>query len=51
MVQDPVCKVYIPKRQALVWDQGLGEKKYFCSAECRKTYQDEHRSEKGKDGP
>jgi YHS domain-containing protein len=48
MVEDPVCKVYIPKRQALVWGTGQGEEKYFCSPECRKKYQEDTLKEKEK---
>ena len=48
MVEDPACKVYIPKGQALVWDMGHGEEKYFCSPECRKKYQEEILKDKEK---
>jgi len=33
MVQDPVCKVYIPKNNALS-TQKTGTTYYFCSKEC-----------------
>ncbi len=37
MVIDPVCRVYIPKRDALTARVG-GETVYFCSQECMKKY-------------
>lgn len=33
MVQDPVCKVYLPKREA-VSTVSEGQKVFFCSREC-----------------
>ena len=37
MVQDPVCKLYIPKREAVTTvDNGVT--RYFCSRECRDKY-------------
>jgi YHS domain-containing protein len=38
MVQDPVCKTYVPKRVALEGNRFDGEKAYFCSPECRDNY-------------
>jgi YHS domain-containing protein len=38
MVQDPVCKVYLPKRQAKVLNSANGIQYYFCSAECREKF-------------
>jgi YHS domain-containing protein len=38
MVQDPVCKTYVPKRMALEGNRSDGHKEYFCSAECRDNY-------------
>ncbi len=38
MVQDPVCKVYLPKRQAVVFNDSKGEMHYFCSTLCRDKY-------------
>ncbi|MBA4394016.1 MAG: YHS domain-containing protein [Desulfobacca sp.] len=38
MVLDPVCKVYIPKRQALVSKDPKGETQYFCSTQCREKF-------------
>lgn len=41
MVLDPQCGTYVPRGDAL---EGTvdGQKHYFCSKECRKTYQDRH---------
>jgi YHS domain-containing protein len=40
MVIDPVCRVYIPKREAIT-ARVRGETVYFCSQECmRKYFQD-----------
>jgi YHS domain-containing protein len=33
MVQDPVCKVYVPKKEALHLEQA-GATYYFCSRSC-----------------
>lgn len=38
MVQDPVCKVYLPKRQALVLSGPNGKIHYFCSTQCREKF-------------
>ena len=38
MVQDPVCKTYVPKRVALEGNRSDGQKEYFCSVECREHY-------------
>jgi YHS domain-containing protein len=37
LVQDPVCKVYLPRQEALCVERG-GKKHYFCSRECRRRY-------------
>jgi len=37
MVRDPVCGVYVPKREALTASSG-GETIYFCSPQCRERY-------------
>ncbi len=37
LVQDPVCKVFIPRRNALVASKD-GENYYFCSEGCRKKF-------------
>lgn len=38
MVQDPVCKTYIPRRVALEGNRPDGQKVFFCSTECRDNY-------------
>lgn len=38
MVQDPVCQVYLPKRQALVLKSGNEIIYYFCSTDCRDKF-------------
>jgi YHS domain-containing protein len=38
MVQDPVCKVYLPKRQALTVNGPIGKNEFFCSTECREKF-------------
>jgi YHS domain-containing protein len=38
MVQDPICKIYLPKRQAVNLS-GFGRTvHYFCSTQCRDTF-------------
>ena len=37
MVQDPLCKVYFPKRDAYRLKYG-GKELYFCSAECKNKF-------------
>ena len=37
MVIDPVCRVYIPRREALT-ARVAGETVYFCSRECMNKY-------------
>jgi len=37
LVQDPVCKVYVPRGEAIVV-KGQGEPVYFCSEKCRDHY-------------
>jgi YHS domain-containing protein len=38
MVQDPVCMVYVPKKEALVLDQA-DKSYYFCSRSCMNRFQ------------
>jgi YHS domain-containing protein len=38
MVQDPNCKVYLPKRQAKVLNSPKGPTYYFCSTQCREKF-------------
>jgi len=42
MVQDPVCKTYIPRREAIKKRIG-GEDHYFCSEECASRFESEQR--------
>lgn len=37
MVKDPVCNVYIPKRNAVAIDVD-GKRLYFCSEKCKNEY-------------
>jgi len=38
MVQDPVCMVYVPKKEALVLEQA-GKSHYFCCRSCMDRFQ------------
>ena len=38
MVQDPVCRVFIPRENAVSEEIG-GQTYYFCSPACAKTFQ------------
>lgn len=38
MIQDPVCRVYVPKGTAVAQSIG-GQTYYFCSAQCAKAFQ------------
>ena len=38
MVQDPVCKVYVPKKEALHLDKA-GKSYYFCCRSCMDRFQ------------
>jgi YHS domain-containing protein len=46
MVEDPMCKVYLPKRQALVEKGADGKMHYFCSPECRDKFIEQTKKEK-----
>jgi len=49
LVEDPVCHIYIPKKQAIVL-QDEDTVVFFCSEQCRKIYSDgrqTHRQENG----
>lgn len=49
LVEDPVCHIYLPKRQALVLHES-DTSVFFCSEQCRKIYSDNletNRQEKG----
>ena len=37
MVQDPVCGVFLPRREAIRVNQNTGDV-YFCSNECKTKY-------------
>jgi len=37
LVQDPVCRLYIPRREAVV-HRGRDADSYFCSEKCRDIY-------------
>lgn len=37
MVQDPVCKVYLPRQQAIEYKKD-GQIHYFCSEQCKDKY-------------
>ncbi len=39
LVEDPVCHIYIPKRQAIVL-YDMDTPVFFCSEQCRKIYCD-----------
>lgn len=41
LVEDPVCHIYIPKRQAIVLHD-TDTPVFFCSEQCRKIYCDSH---------
>ena len=43
MVQDPYCKIYIPKNEAHRVVLG-GNELFFCSKECAEKYKDEVKS-------
>ncbi len=45
LVEDPVCKKLVPKNQAVTVEHE-GERKYFCSDECCKTFVSEKGAEK-----
>ena len=39
LVKDPVCGVYVPKKEALVYSRG-GKLYYFCCEECLKKFKE-----------
>ncbi len=41
LVQDPVCKAFIPPESAVTW-QHKGQTHHFCSDRCAAAYRDEH---------
>ena len=42
MVQDPVCKMYLPRHQALELKKD-GREYYFCNEQCRNKFLDENK--------
>jgi YHS domain-containing protein len=40
MVEDPVCKVYVPKGRSLVLHLEGGKTEHFCSPACRDLYKE-----------
>ena len=49
LVEDPVCHIYIPKRQAIVLQES-DTPVYFCSEQCRKMYCDAHKTDRQENG-
>ncbi len=49
LVEDPVCHIYIPKRQAIVLQDG-DTVVYFCSEQCRKMYCDAQTTNRQENG-
>jgi YHS domain-containing protein len=49
LVEDPVCHIYIPKRQAIVLQDG-DTPVFFCSEQCRKMYRDAHETDRQENG-
>lgn len=41
MVQDPVCKTYVPRRLAVKAESLKGVEEFFCSPACRDKYLEE----------
>ncbi len=49
LVEDPVCHIYIPKRQAIVLQEN-DTPVFFCSEQCRKMYCDAHATNQQENG-
>ena len=49
LVEDPVCHIYVPKRQAIVLQDG-DTPVFFCSEQCRKIYCDAHATNRQENG-
>ena len=49
LVEDPVCHIYVPKRQAIVLQDG-DTPVFFCSEQCRKMYCDAHATNRQENG-
>jgi len=41
LVKDPVCGVYVPKKEAIVYGRG-GKLYYFCCEKCLKEFKKKH---------
>jgi YHS domain-containing protein len=50
LVQDPWCKTYVPKGQAVVAVAG-GKDYHFCSQECRKRFLEQQEAGQGQAPP
>jgi len=46
MVQDPYCKTYVPRREAVKRTID-GETYYFCSEECASKFESEKKTQRG----
>ncbi len=46
LVEDPVCHVHIPRKQAVRLQEG-GRTVYFCSPECRNRYRSAGKQDNG----
>jgi hypothetical protein len=49
LVEDPVCHIYIPKKQAIVL-QDKDTPVFFCSEQCRKIYCDARETPRQENG-
>lgn len=49
LVEDPVCHIYIPKKQAIML-QDKNKVVFFCSEQCRKMYCDAHETDRQENG-
>jgi len=49
LVEDPVCHIYIPKKQAIVL-QDKDTVVFFCSEQCRKIYCDSRQTPRQENG-
>ena len=49
LVKDPVCHIYIPKKQAIVLQEG-DVPVFFCSEQCRKIYCDGRQTPRQENG-
>ena len=47
MVQDEVCKVYLPRNQALMLKGEDGREHFFCSVECKNKFQEQRNGQDG----